>query len=236
MKTSSSTKRILGALIFALGVLAGTLLTAGLAWAGMEATLYGFERYTTNHFDGLSCPLLMTRTESATIHVSVNNPSNLVITPFITIDLSTPGMPDTQQVQVSVPPGQTRELQATVSPDNIDRKWFIFVKANRSASYPVDTAEALCGILVLDVPIQSGLQLLVIWLALGLLCTPLGLWLWESGTQRHGRTHGVMKALALTVLGGLAVGLTGFLWMVAVLLLVITILLSVGLLRLLARI
>jgi len=227
---------MIGALIFALGVLAGTLLTAGLAWAGMEATLYGFERYTTNHFDGLSCPLLMTRTESATIHVSVNNPSNLVITPFITIDLSTPGMPDTQQVQVSVPPGQTRELQATVSPDNIDRKWFIFVKANRSASYPVDTAEALCGILVLDVPIQSGLQLLVIWLALGLLCTPLGLWLWESGTQRHGRTHGVMKALALTVLGGLAVGLTGFLWMVAVLLLVITILLSVGLLRLLARI
>jgi hypothetical protein len=236
MKTSPSTRRILGALIFALGVLSSTLLTTGLAGGGLEATLYGFERYTTNRFDGLSCPPLMTRSETASIHVSVNNPSNMVITPFITIDVSTPGSPDTQQTQVNVPPGQTRELQTTVSAENIDRMFFIFVKANRSASYPVDTAEGLCGILVLDVPLLSGMQILAIWLALGLLCTPLGLWLWLSGVERYSRVQGVMKALAVTALGGLLVGLPGYLWMIAVLFVVVTVLLVMALLRLAARV
>ena len=77
MKTPSSTKRILGALIFAVGVLSSTLLTGALTWAGLEATLYGFERYTPNHFDGLSCPPLMTRAESGLIHVAVNNPTDM---------------------------------------------------------------------------------------------------------------------------------------------------------------
>jgi hypothetical protein len=227
---------MLGILFFALGVLASTLLTGGLTWAGLEATLYGFENYTNNHFDGLSCPLLMTRSESAIIHVTVYNPSNMVITPFMTIDLSTPGMPDEQQVQVKVPPGGMRELQASVSPENIDRKFFIFVKANRSSSYPVDTAEGLCGILVLDVPSLTGMQILVIWLALGLLCTPLGLWLWESGLERRSRVQGVMKSLAVTALGGLLVSLTGYLWMVGVLFLVVTMLLTLALLRVVARV
>ncbi len=235
MKTASSTWRILGASIFAIGVLLSTLLTGGLTWAGLEATLYGFERYTPNRFDGLSCPPLMTRSETGVVHVAVNNPSDKIITPIMTIDLSTPALPDTEQVQITVPPGQTRQLEWTVSRENIDRRFFIFAKANRSASYPVDTAEALCGILVLDVPSLNGMQVLSIWLALCLLSTPLGLWLWNWGTDRHTRLQGVMKALAIAALGGLLVSLLG-LWMLGVLALTVTMLLAVGLLRFVARV
>ena len=236
MKMNSSTRRILGALIFALGVVAGTLLTAGLAWGGLEATLYGFERYTNNHFDGLACPLIMTRSESAIIRITVNNPSNMVITPYMTIDLSTRAAPDRQRVQVTVPPGEARELQASVSSENIDRMFFIFVKANRSASYPADTAEALCGILVLDAPGLNGTQILILWLALGLICTPLGWWLWLSGVERQSRVQGVMRALTVITLGGLLMALPGFLWMPAGLLVVVTLLLGMSLLRLAIRV
>jgi len=235
MKTSSSTLRILGALIFTLGVLSSTLLTTGLTWAGLEATLYGFERYTNDHFDGLSCPLLMTRSETGVIHVAVNNPSDKVITPIMTIDLSSPALPDTEQVQVTVPPGQTRQLEWTVSRENIDFGSFIFAKANRSASYPVGTAEALCGILVLDVPSLSGIQILSMWLALGLLCTPLGLWLLNSGMERHGSLPGVLQALAVAALGGLLVSLPS-LWVLGVLFLTVTVLLAVGLLHFIVRV
>src|SRR5258706_2546143 len=237
MKISSSILHTLGGVTFAVGILLSTLLTVALTWAPLEGELYGFPRYTTEHFDGLTCPRLMARSESGIIQVAVHNPSELVITPFMTIDLSTPALPETEQVQATAPPGQTSGLKRTVTRESIDRGFFIFVKAIRSASYPVPTAEALCGILVLnDVRfLNGGTQILSIWLALCLLCTPLGLWLWSMGMERHNRLQGVMKALAVAALGGLLVSMPG-LWMPGMLALTVTVLLAVGLLRLLARV
>jgi hypothetical protein len=221
---------IFGILIFALGALSSTLLTGGLTWAGLEAALYGFPRYTDEHFDGLTCPLLMTRSETAFVRVTVNNPSNMVITPIMTIDISAPGLPDTQEVQVTVPAGQSRQLAWSLSSDNIDRYYFIFVKANRSASYPVPTAEALCGTLMLDAPFLNGTQILLIWLALCVVCTPLGLWMWRSSLDRPDRLPGVIMALTITTLGSLIFSLSGV-WMMGMLSLPVIILMSVGLLR-----
>lgn len=227
MKTSSSGRRIWGALIFGIGVLSSTLLTGGLTWAGLEATLYGFPRYTTERFDGLSCPLLMTRSETAVLRVHVNNLSDKVISPIMTIDISTPALPDTKQVQITVQPGETKSLEWAVSPENIDRYHFIFAKANRSPSYPLPTAEALCGILVLDVPALNGTQILSIWLALSLASIPLGLWMWSPRLD----TPGIMKALAIAALGGLLVSLLGI-WMLGVMFLIVIVIMALTLLRL----
>jgi len=238
-KTPSSTRRIFGILLFAIGALSSTLLTGGLTWAGVEAALYGFPRYTDERFDGLSCPLLMTRSETAFVRVAVNNPSDRVITPFMTIDISAPGLPDTEEVQVTVPAGQSRQLTWSLSSDNIDRRYFIFVKANRSASYPMPTAETICGTLVLDAPFLpapvpqvqvNGMQILLIWLALCVVCTPLGLWLWRSSLDPPNKMPGIIKALAITTLGSLIFSLGGV-WMMGMLSLPVIILMAVGLLR-----
>jgi hypothetical protein len=227
---STSTRRIFGALIFAIGVLSSTLLTGGLTWAGLEAALYGFPRYTDERFDGLSCPLLITRSETALLRVTVNNPSDRVISPIMRIDISAPGLPDTKQVQVTVPAGQTRQLEWNISSANIDRYYFIFAKANRSASYPVSTAESVCGTLVLDLPFLNGMQILWMWLALCLVCTPFGLWTWHSGLRQPERVPGIITALAVTSLGSLLFSLHGV-WMLGVLFLVVIILMTAGLLR-----
>ncbi|MGC1378446.1 MAG: hypothetical protein WA821_19600 [Anaerolineales bacterium] len=223
-------RRIFGILLFAIGALSSTLLTGGLTWAGVEATLYGFPRYTDERFDGLSCPLLMTRSETALVRVTVNNPSDRVITPFVTVDISAPGLPDTEEVQVTVPAGQSRQLAWRLSSDNIDRRYFIFVKANRSASYPTPEAEAICGTLVLDAPFLTGMQILLIWLALCVVCTPLGLWLWRSSLDQPGKMPGIIKALAITTLGSLVFSLSGV-WILGMIFLPVIILMAVGLLR-----
>ena len=229
-KTPSPTRRIFGILLFALGALSSTLLTGGLSWAGLEAAFYGFPRYTDEHFDGLACPLLMTRSETAFVRVTVNNPSDQVITPIMTIDISAPGLPDTEEVQVTVPAGQSRQLAWSLSSDNIDRRYFIFANANRSASYPVPSAEAFCGTLVLDVPFLGGMQILLIWLALCVVCTPLGLWMWRSSLDQSDRLPGIIWALAITTLGSLIFSLSGV-WMMGMLSLPVIILMAVGLLR-----
>ena len=89
---------------------------------------------------------------------------------------------------------------------------------------------------MLDVPGLSGTQILMLWLALGLICTPLGWWLWLSGVERHSRVRGVMQALTVTTLAGLLVALPGFLWMPAILFVVVTLLLGLALLRMIVRI
>ena len=101
---------MLGMLVFTAGILSGTLLTGGLTWAGLEAALYGFPRYTDERLDGLSCPPLMTRGETSIVHVTLRNPSDRVVTPIIRVDLSAPGLFESSKTQVSVAPGGSRQL------------------------------------------------------------------------------------------------------------------------------
>jgi hypothetical protein len=233
MKISSPTLHTLGALTFATGVLLSTLLTAALTWAPLEAELYGFPRYTTERFDGLSCPRLMTRSESGVIRASVRNPSEEVISPIVSIRISGPVAPIEEQEQVTVQPGQTGELAWPISSENIDLERFIFAKVNRSPSYPLPGADAICGTLVLDWPWLNGMQILSIWLALCLVCIPAGMWMWSAGTPGQGKMPGVMKALAGLALGGLFVGLQGI-WLLGILFVAVTILAAGTLLRLVA--
>jgi len=225
-----SIRIILGKLLFATGILASTLLAGGLTWAGLEAAFYGFPRYTNERFDGLVCPPLMTRGETGLVRVTVRNPSAREISPIITLNISAPGLPETKKAQVVVAAGQEQHLAWILAPANIDRRYFIFVKANRSPSHPLPNAEATCGTLVLDVPIMHGNQVLGLWLALSLIPTPLGLWVWRSGLDHAQRTPGIATALAVASLGGLIASLNGA-WVPGVLFLVVIVLLTVGLLR-----
>lgn len=234
MKISSSPQQKLGTFVFALGVLSSIFLTGALAWPGLEAESYGFERYTNEHFDGLSCPFFMTRRESGVVQVDIHNPSNQIITPIMTTDLSAPGLPETYEEQVSVPPGETRQLEYKITSANIDRYYFVFAKANRSPSYPLDTAEATCGVLVLDIPFLNGAQILATWLGFCLICQLAGLWLWRSGSELPGKTWGAMRMLAIVSLGGILPGLY-HIWLLALVGLVLTLLALLALLRSLAR-
>ena len=229
MKTPSFNPHLPAALIFALGILASTALTTGLTWAGLEATQYGFVTATNEHFNGLSCPQLMMRSETAIVREVVDNPSSMEVTPIVSVALSKPGLPENRELQVSVPPGGTQRLEWTITPANIDRKFFIFAQATRSESYPLPEAQALCGILVLDLPFASGMQVLTAWLAFALVCIPLGLWLFGLRREHAYRLPGAMKALAVTALLGLLVSLPG-LWLPGVGCLIVTALLTVGLL------
>jgi len=222
--------RILGILLFAAGILSSALLTGGLTWAELEAAVYGFPHYTSERFDGLSCPPLMMRGETSIVRVTVHNPSDRVITPIIRVDLSAPGLFESSKTQVTVDPGGSEQLAWAVSDANIDLRYFIFAKVNRSPSYPLPTAEAICGTLVLDIPFLNGMQLLILWLALCLVCIPLGLGVWRWGLGRAHRTPGIATALTIVSLSGLIAALNGV-WILGGLFFVGIVLLALGLLR-----
>lgn len=232
MNSFSSSKRISAILLFTIGILLSTSLTAARTWAGYEADFYGFQRIPGERLDGLTCPALMTHYETGTIRVQVHNSSEKTIEPILRIDTSTREVPASAQSQLKIEPGETRQFEQPVTTDNIDLGFFIFAKAYRYPAYALPTAEATCGILVLDVPFLNGQQIFYVWLAFGLLFVPLGLWMWSSETHPEGasRTLNAAKALAVLALAGLFVSIQGV-WVLGLGTLSLTLLMSAALLR-----
>ncbi len=235
MTNTALPKPIYAILLFAAGVLLTTALTTMLTWASLEADFYGFQHYSTGErLSGLSCPRIMTPRETGSISVQANNPSQKVVTPIIRIDTSTSLAPDTFQTQLTLQPGETQKVQQAVSANNIDLGNFIFAKVYRYPAYPLPSAEAACGIMILDIPILGGSQLYILWLALCLLLTPLGLWRWDASSaadaSRHDAMQNAIRALGVVVLLGLLVSVMG-LWLVGVLFLALTLLLAAAIVR-----
>jgi hypothetical protein len=245
MNNRSASKRIFGILTLFVGSLLALALTAGLTWASLEAEFYGFQHFTYDRFDGLSCPLVMTPHETGIIVMDVKNPAAVEIEPILRIDTSTPEVADTKQTQVKIQPGQTWRFEQTISAGNIDLGNFIFAKAYRYASYPTRDAETTCGILVLDVPFLTGGQIFAIWLALSLGLTCLGLWLWLAGLQGNDNdgmsgssrdmAGNAARALVVVVMVGLFFGIKG-LWLPGILIIAVAILLMLAVARFLSQV
>jgi len=231
MKNISSTNRIIGLLLFSAGILLAFVLTAALTWANLEADFYGFQHYTNSRFDGLSCPLMMTRAETGSVIMFVKNPSTTEINPLLRIDLSTSGVFDSQSARIIIKPGETRRFEQTISARNMDLGNFIFAKAFRYPSYPLANAEANCGILVLDVPFLTGGEIFAIWFGLSLILTCLGYWMYlASAPKTNNAKFNALRFLVVAAMGGLLVSINGI-WLLGMLSLALTILLVVAFLR-----
>jgi hypothetical protein len=235
MNITTPSRKVFGVSFFVTGILLGVLLAGALTWASLEATTYGFLPPEGDQFDGLICPELMTPHETGAIQLQVKNPSNKEIEPIMRTDISTRGVAETKQEQLTVPPGETRTLSYPINADNIDLGFFIFARAERFPSYPLPDAAATCGIFIVNLPLLNGMQLFSIWLGLSLVLIPIGLWMWSSSLlpQGAGRMVNAAKMLAVIVLASLWFAIQGS-WLVGLLLLALTILLSLAMLRFVA--
>jgi hypothetical protein len=228
----SRPQRTFGILLFGIGVLLSTLLAALLTWANYEAAFYGFQLLPGDHFDGLTCPPLMTRHETGTVRVEIRNPSQKAIDPVVRIDVSTREVPESREEKVVVEPGKTQVLEQPITAQNIDLGFFIFAKAFRYPAYPLSKADATCGIFIIDMPFLNGTQLFYLWLALGLIFTPLGLWMWSASLKPEGagRMINAAKALAVIVMANLFLAVQAI-WPLAILSLVLSLLVFLAMLR-----
>lgn len=228
MKKIFLKKKFLGVTLFAAGILAGTLLFGGLVWADLEAVFYGLTHLTNETFGGLSCPPLMTRSETAELTVTVKNTLDSPVSPVVRVEISTRGVLFTEKKQFDLAPGESRKLAWPVSAVNIDMNRFIFAKAYRYPDYTTSLVEDTCGILVVDAPLANGSALLAIWSGASMLSILAGLWLLEPRAEfpaaRINLTS-ARRALAVAVFIGIILGIQGA-WLPGILALVVVILLA----------
>ena len=163
-------------LLFIVGAALGFALALLATWADFEANFYGFSRQTSNPFQGLTCPMMMTRNETREISVRVKNTASKPISPNVRIEISSPLTPVKSLDFVDIDPGESVTLTKTIGRDNIDLERFIFVKALVYAAYPMSDAEGTCGVFILPVN-GSSTVIIILWMLFSLLLTGGGLYL-----------------------------------------------------------
>ena len=212
-KTIRKWPRTLGALLFSFGILLGILLSTAITWASFEAVFYGFARLSTDQLGTLSCPLLMTTSDTRTVSAEFTNPGNKPTQILVRADISTPALVRKEQELLAFAPGETKKLAWTVNADNVDLRYFIFVKAYQYPSAAGGTREATCGIFVLPLSFASGTQVFIATLTVSLLSILTGLFFWERNTSRIVKREieisRAMKVLAVIVLVGLLLSFQG---------------------------
>ncbi len=180
------------------GLALGITLAALSSWADLEANFYGFSRQSKTPFQGLSCPVMMTRGETRSVAITFTNTSGQTIKPNIRTEISTRITPETTLDFAELAPGESITIQKTISAKNIDLERFIFVKALVYSVYPMSDTENTCGVYVLPGN-GSGAVILAILTGLSLLMNGAGLYFLHKSNLPARKTSPFLFLSALLV-------------------------------------
>lgn len=226
--------RVLGLVLFTVGIVLGMALFATAAWGDFEASLFDLSLPSDGPLNTLSCPVLVTAAESGTVSATFTNPSERPIQRRVRIHVSDGLVTLLREEKSMLPldPGERQRLQWTVTADDAVWGRLILARVYVYRQYPLPSATAACGILLVDLPPFTGGHVLALAVAASLLGIGLGGWLWmASNRPLAGRIRRVtygMAVLAGIVLAGMSASLLGW-WLLAVGLLVLAILLALAL-------
>src|SRR5258706_16138206 len=126
--------RILGSILFFLGIISGFSIAIISTWNKVESANYFFRGTTYEHFNGLRCPLLMMRSETGVIDAVFDNPTNSDDDFYYKAEISGFFSPRQIEDHVSVPAHQKRSVDLTVNKDDIDLQFFIYASIVISAN------------------------------------------------------------------------------------------------------
>lgn len=229
MKKNRLIFRILGALVFAAGFLAGAGLFVASTWADVEAAQYGFARYGKAPTSALRCPMLVTGTGYGAATFLYENTSDRSIRPSVRFQASGLASFDEENYRLELAPGQSQQVRMELDAGNIVLGNYIFVKVFTFASYPLRDVEQTCGMLYLDLPQVSGAAVVAVGMIASLAGMAFGLATWSLANRpirgRAADARRAMVVMGLAVLFGFASALLGW-WMLGVVLSVLTILLA----------
>ncbi len=216
-------KNTLYFILYTVGILLGVTLATLATWADYESAFYGFTRFASAPFHGLSCPILMTRDETQTVMIKLTNTTANRLSPSIRTEISTPLTSDSKLEFFQLDPGESLSVERTIDADNIDLGRFIFVKAGMFSAYPLPDQESTCGVFILPMR-GNGTLILILGTILSVLLTAGGLFLFSRHDPQRNRIRPLLFIAIATALA-MIFGFLG-LWILATLMIVLIVLTS----------
>lgn len=215
-------------LAYVIGLVVGVSLVFVATWADMESAFYGFPRLAEAGLRGLTCPVLMTRDDTATVSLKLSNPTDDRISPVVKTMISTALVPEDFIENVELAPGESKRLEWRVDSDNVDLDSFIFAKVLMYSAYPLPSQETSCGIFILDLP-GSGRLLLPLFVAISVLGMGWGLYgmnRFNAGNDWISKNLRALVFLSVMLVLGFVISFMGG-WIPSILLLAVVLLLII---------
>jgi hypothetical protein len=217
MTAHARTLRRWGTLLFLIGYLVGVWLMGGIAWAGLEASLFDTGTVGEN-LPGLRCSLLITPDESATVRVTLTNPLDRPITRLVRWRVAQRHLLLVEQEREGVPfqPGERKTLERQLSPElGVFGGRFIMTSVFVGSAYPLPALEGSCGTWVVHIPYLDGIHILILGSLIAVLGMGTGFAIRYRTRDPEKGSEGALGAiLAFFVVGMAGVWLFGW-WVVA---------------------
>jgi hypothetical protein len=220
LKQRNPTLRRVGFLSFSIGIFIGILLILARAMPDLEASMYGFIKYSYPRLTSLSCPLLMTLPDRELVTIRLRNPLDKNLSYYVKAQFSSGVIISTTAQRVELQPGETKSLSWEVGKENIDLGNLILANVFTSAASSMGMMESTCGTLVLKLPVRGGPAIFYATLFLAVLGVAVGLLLWFRNSEMSNSTAisqwWWMLIISFVVAVGIVVGILN-LWFFAIL-------------------
>lgn len=224
-------KRVLGVVLFAVGVVIGLGLAAIAATGDMEAMLFdaGLAHLRDEALPTLRCPVFITASETGTVRARFKNPTDSDFEFRIFAHVSQYLTMWREEItMLPVAAGESEQLEWAVTADDAVQGNLVLAKILRTRHYPLPAQLGSCGIFVLNLPFGSGRAILTIAIVVMILCLAGGtaLTTTTSGpvTDLRDDLTRAMLVLSATILAGLLISFLGG-WALGILFVVFNLLL-----------
>ena len=217
MDSPVNTQRRWGAILFFIGFVAGVWLMGGIAWAGLEASLFDTGTVGEN-LSSLRCPLVITPDESAIVRVTLDNPLDRPITRLVRWRVAQRHILLVEQERegVEFQPGERKTLTRELSPEaGVYGGRFLMSSVYVGSAYPLPALEGSCGTWVVHIPYLDGIHILILGSLIAVLGMGAGFAIRYRTRDPEKESEGALAAiLTFFIVGMLAVWLFGW-WVVA---------------------
>jgi len=227
------TIRIIGITSLVIGALLFVYIGIISIWGELEASFFNAALRSEEPLDTLSCPAVITSSETAAVSGTFFNPydksANMEIRTYITAGFVT--LMNEFITTFSLEPGNTKIVEVPIIPEDAAYERVIMVRMHQMKRIPFPYQNASCGIVVVNIPFLTGTQFITLTLSLGTLLSAGGIAFWAVNSKPivwlRLKIFVAMIIFALTSASIAAIGLIG-LWGLALILTVVWIFMGLG--------
>jgi hypothetical protein len=214
--------RTSGILIYIVGILIGMGVAGGIIWGDLEASLFD-SSIKAKKSVSLNCPVAITTHEIGQVSATLKNPIDREKNFYVRAHISEGYVSLKREIdqQILVAPGEKEKVWWEIYPEDAAYNRIILFRTYVNPSYPVPSQGNFCGVLVLDIPYLSGLQILLLLIGLSLACILGGSLIWRNANQPMNNDMrsltNAMYALAVIIYCAILAGYLGV-WILGILL------------------
>jgi len=164
-------------LLFTAGVLTQLIFSSSMVWAEMEASIFGTQ--ITAGGLNLSCPLMLSSSESSTVIATVTNTLHEQVSPLVTTEISKSVGYQSLNEALTLAPYQTRTVAWSINDTDVIFGRLILVHVIQGGYGDLALRHGYCGILIFNLLNLSGNQSLILFVFAGLILVLAGGVLWR---------------------------------------------------------